>query len=141
MSLNVKLFPVCFQAYHCLDESRTCMGVLSTYNIRVIVFASLLFWCLYYFQWSYLYVKLYGEENVEILLLKIFCFSSFLGSLVIFLATKFLLRHLLLVNVLVTGAFTAGDVFLGRVSKYVLFTYSLYFNSEINYFVDSSLLT
>ncbi|XP_013190463.2 solute carrier family 22 member 7 [Amyelois transitella] len=111
---DFKIRPINQRAYSCIDEPRVCLGLLNTYNIRITIFISLLFWALYYFQWSYLYVRLYSDILEEQLLLKIFSFALLFGGLVMLLARKMILRHLLLISVLITGVFMTGDAFLSK---------------------------
>ncbi|XP_053604869.1 organic cation/carnitine transporter 2-like isoform X2 [Plodia interpunctella] len=111
---DFKIRPVNQRAYSCIEEPRTCLGVLTTYNIRIMTFISLLFWALYYFQWSYLYIRLYSDKSEEHLLLKIFCFAILFGGLTVLLARKMILRHLLLISVFITGIFMTGDAFLNK---------------------------
>lgn len=105
-----------FQAYNSLDETTTCLSIISTHNIRVIFLLATIFWNLYHFLWSSLYVRMFSEENVNYLLFKVFCSLAVLACLTIFSSLKLTLRHLLLAHILITGAFTAGVMFFRKVS-------------------------
>ncbi|XP_026734149.1 solute carrier family 22 member 5-like isoform X2 [Trichoplusia ni] len=109
---DFKIRPVNNRAYDCLDETTTCVGMLSTYNIRMIFLLSALFWILYYFLWSQIYVRMYSEEDINYLLLEVFCIVSVFGCLTKFTSAKLTLRYLLLVHIVITGLFTAGVTFL-----------------------------
>ncbi|XP_075975689.1 solute carrier family 22 member 7-like [Anticarsia gemmatalis] len=103
-----KIRPINCRAYNSLDETTTCIGVMSTYNIRMLFFVATIFWALYYFLWSSLYVRMYSEENSQYLLIKVFCFIVMFTCLTIVSSLKLTLRYLLLAHILLTGTFSAG---------------------------------
>ncbi|KAH9627693.1 hypothetical protein HF086_016847 [Spodoptera exigua] len=106
-----KIRPVNHRAYDTLDEANTCIGMLSIHNIRVLFFASVSFWMLYYFIWSSVYVRLYSEHDAEYSLWRVLCFVSILGCLTKYSSAKLTLRYLLMINIFITGVFTAGSTY------------------------------
>ncbi|KAG6453431.1 hypothetical protein O3G_MSEX008152 [Manduca sexta] len=111
---DFKIRPINHRVYNSIDESATCVGVLSTHNTRVIVLVICVFWLLYYFSWSSLYVRVYSEKNTSQLLIKTFCFIGTLGCLTAILSAKLTLRCLLLGHVLVAGVCTCGVIFFSK---------------------------
>ncbi|CAH0586916.1 unnamed protein product [Chrysodeixis includens] len=86
--------------------------MLSTYNIRMMFIFAAIFWILYYFLWSQIYVRMYSDEDINYLLLKVLCVLTVFGCLTKVSSAKLTLRYLLLVHVVITGIFTAGVTFL-----------------------------
>nr|XP_021181720.2 solute carrier family 22 member 4 [Helicoverpa armigera] len=109
---DFKIRPVNHRAYHSLEETTTCIGMLSKYNIRVIFLVSTSFWILYNFVWSSLYVRVYSEQDINDLLLKVFCSVGVFGCLTKCSSAKLTLRYLLLVHVVITGVSTAGVILI-----------------------------
>ncbi|KAL0880237.1 hypothetical protein ABMA27_002695 [Loxostege sticticalis] len=111
---DFKIRPVNQRAYHCLDETRTCAGIFTRFNVRIILLVSLLLWSLTSFQLSYLYAVVFRENytNRNLLILM----SSVVGLIIItiLLSRKILLRHLLVFNILVSGVAASIEVFLGH---------------------------
>lgn len=105
-----------FQAYHCLDETRPCAGIFSSYNTKVIILVILLLWSLTSFQLSFLYAKVFQKENAEEHVFAMFCSTVGLACLALVLSQKLLLKHLLLLNIFLSGIFATTQVLLEHVS-------------------------
>lgn len=69
------------------------------------------FWMLYNFLWSSLFVSIHREEDVAKLLLKVLCFVCILGCLTMVAAKKLAMKFLLLIHILITGAGVATFLF------------------------------
>ncbi|XP_022828294.1 solute carrier family 22 member 13-like [Spodoptera litura] len=108
---DFKIRPVNHRAYDTLDETNTCIKMLSTYNVRVLFLVCISFWMLYYFIWSSVYVRLYSNQDVEYSLLRILCFVTVLGCLTKYSSAKLMLRYLLMIHILITGVCTAGSTY------------------------------
>lgn len=109
--LNVYLF---FQAYESLEQPMTCIGVLTTSNIRVTILVIFLIWIFHDFLWSSLYLQAFGKQTPMRLLLMILGAQIILGCLNVALSFKLKLRHMLLTNTLVAGVLASGITFLDR---------------------------
>lgn len=86
------------QAYNCLDESQTCVGILTTHNIRILSISILVFWSLYYFLWSSLYIRFYSKRE-QYTFMKLIAIIILLISLNWCLCKKITLKSLLIVNI------------------------------------------
>ncbi|XP_013173282.1 PREDICTED: solute carrier family 22 member 4-like [Papilio xuthus] len=109
---DFKIRPVNHKAYNCLDENRTCINIFYTYNSRIIVIFSLIFWTLYNFLWSYLYVKTCTDDRM--LYIEVLVFFGILECITLLLLKKFKLKHILLINVTIMGTLTTGILIFNR---------------------------
>ncbi|XP_028170469.1 solute carrier family 22 member 2-like, partial [Ostrinia furnacalis] len=113
---DFKIRPVNHRAYHCLDEIRTCSGIFTRYNVRVLILVSLLLWSLTYFQLSYIYATVLKEDNSNQYLFALMSSVVGLVSLTILLSRKILIRHLLILNIIISGISASAEVILGHIT-------------------------
>lgn len=123
-SLFIKSNPCLFQAYNSIDEERTCISIFYTYNTRVLVILTLIFWALYDFLWSFLYLTTYSNHSQ--FFLETLGFFSLFGCLTLSQLNRFKLKHLLLINVTLMGISTAGINIINRFETKVC--YKTFFN-------------
>ncbi|XP_050348538.1 solute carrier family 22 member 13-like [Nymphalis io] len=100
---NFKIRPVNHRAYDCLDESQTCLGIITKHNIRVLSISMLVFWSLYYFLWSSLYIRIYSKHE-QYILLKLLTIISAMILINSLLYIKMRLKSLLVLNIGFLGA-------------------------------------
>lgn len=108
--MNSALFNLIFllQAYNCLDETTTCFDILATYNVRVLVVLSLLFWFLYYILWGTLYLQVYRYGTINKTLTVEFVFTfALLTYISLYPCKKLTLKRWLIINILITGTCTS----------------------------------
>ncbi|XP_023934107.2 solute carrier family 22 member 21-like [Bicyclus anynana] len=100
---DFKIRPVNHRAYHCLDESWACVNILTTHNIKVLSLTILVFWALYLFLYSSLYIRIqYKQPNYG--LLKTFCFIIALGLLNWCLSKNFKMKTLVQMDLAIIGS-------------------------------------
>nr|XP_021201801.2 solute carrier family 22 member 2-like isoform X1 [Bombyx mori] len=104
---DFKIKPADHKAYYCLDQVTTCLGFLTTHNVRVTCIVIVIFWILYNFLWSCLYVQIYSEVVTSLFLLEVFSLGCLVACLTIILSAKIPFKHLLFIHVVVTGVLTA----------------------------------
>ncbi|XP_045536055.1 solute carrier family 22 member 4-like [Papilio machaon] len=109
---DFKIRPVNHKAYNCLDENRTCISIFYTYNSRIIVIFSLIFWTLYNFLWSFLYVKTCSDG--QMVYMDVLVFFGILECITLLLLKRFKLKHLLLINVTIMGTLTTCILIINR---------------------------
>lgn len=74
-------------------------------------------WTLTSFQLTYFYAEIFGEDNTNQYLFSLMSSVIGLVSVTMFLSRKILLRHLLILNILISGIFASIAVYLDHVSK------------------------
>ncbi|CAK1555137.1 unnamed protein product [Leptosia nina] len=99
---RVKFIFKCDNAYVSLDEEWTCLSILSTRNVRVIVSSTILIWTLFHFVWAPTYIDMYRQQN-KFMLLQVLSMTVFMAVLNFGLAKKMKMRCLVILNVVVLG--------------------------------------
>ncbi|XP_047517519.1 solute carrier family 22 member 1-like [Pieris napi] len=109
---DFKIRPVDHRAYKCLDEEWTCFTILCTHNVRIIFLSCLIFWALYFFLWSPLYMEVYKDPIYAPV--KVLPTTAVLGLPYVCLGKKMKLRFWLALNIVILGASTSIFVFKKR---------------------------
>lgn len=100
-----------FQAYECLDESYTCINLITTHNVIIMTLAVLLFWAFYFFLWGSLYLRIYQKQQ-QYAFLKTFCFTVILGISNWCLSKNLKLNTLITMNLAVIGISSIALIFI-----------------------------
>ncbi|XP_041979701.1 solute carrier family 22 member 13-like [Aricia agestis] len=98
---DFQIKPVDQEAYIVLDEIRDCMKLCTKYNVRSLVIVTIAFWCLYYFIWNSLYIRVFYDKKDRNIILKVLCLVLGMMCLNISLMKKLNLRKLLVMNLVI----------------------------------------
>lgn len=101
------------QAYEHLDTPMSCVAILRTHNIRLILMILMLIWLLFEALWSVTYLTVYKAPHISgPVLCSIFFTSIAIGCLSVYVAQSLRLRHKLVLCIAAAGTYTAGLILL-----------------------------
>ncbi|XP_048485415.1 solute carrier family 22 member 2 [Plutella xylostella] len=108
-----KIRPADHCAYEHLDTPMSCVAILRTHNIRLILMILMLIWLLFEALWSVTYLTVYKAPHISgPVLCSIFFTSIAIGCLSVYVAQSLRLRHKLVLCIAAAGTYTAGLILL-----------------------------